>query len=295
MPDRYFKSFPIISYNGSPCINITERTAVLNSIFTNPFIYYSYDISPGERPDNISDRYYDDQYKSWILYLSNKMTDPYYDWYMSDFTFNQMIIKIYGSYVNATSKIIYYTNNWYSQQDDISIQQYQSLLPSLKRFYEPHFLTDSNVTYNSYRRRQLDWRISTNNIVYISTIAANNSGFTMGEIADIIQNSVSVGSGEIVSVGNNIVIIKNTSGVISTINVSSVAGYLTGRKSNHVSQLSNNPNIVTTNIPVAETGYWDAVSYYDYEIGKNEANKSIRVLDASFAPQIVDQLTSLLN
>mgnify|MGYP001600190963 CR=1 FL=1 len=91
--DKYFEKFPVISYANTAARDITRRTAILSSIYSNPTLYYPYQIEQFERPDNISDRYYNDQYMDWILYMTNKIVDLYYDWYMDDNTFNNF--KLY--------------------------------------------------------------------------------------------------------------------------------------------------------------------------------------------------------
>ncbi len=87
-------------------MDITERAALVNSLYTNRLdIFYPYDVRQGERPDNIAERYYDDQYQAWILYLTNQITDPYDQWYKPPDAFNHFINKKYGSYVLAISRV----------------------------------------------------------------------------------------------------------------------------------------------------------------------------------------------
>ena len=68
--DKYFNNFPIITYNSKPAVDITKRVVMLNYALKNPYLFYPYEIIANERPDQFSNRYYEDQYKSWILYLS---------------------------------------------------------------------------------------------------------------------------------------------------------------------------------------------------------------------------------
>ena len=128
MPERYFQKFQLINYANTIAVNITQRSVVLNSVYSNPSLYYLYNIKPHERPDTIADEYYQDQYMSWILYLTNKMVDPYYDWNLDQDTFDAFIIKKYGSYENASSKITYFRNNWYTQPQQLSVSQYTNIV-----------------------------------------------------------------------------------------------------------------------------------------------------------------------
>ena len=79
MTERYFEKFPIITYANTQVVDISRRTAIVTDVFKSAFNYYQYSIANSERPDNISDRYYNDPYMSWLIYLSNSITDPYYD------------------------------------------------------------------------------------------------------------------------------------------------------------------------------------------------------------------------
>ncbi len=55
MPERYFQKFQLINYANTVAVNITQRSVVLNSVYSNPSLYYLYNIKPHERPDTIAD------------------------------------------------------------------------------------------------------------------------------------------------------------------------------------------------------------------------------------------------
>ena len=83
-PDKYFDKFPIITYSNNSVVDITKRVALLDRVSRNPYVFYPFDLSGQERADQLSNRYYEDSYKSWVFYLSNKIMDPYYEWYLSE-------------------------------------------------------------------------------------------------------------------------------------------------------------------------------------------------------------------
>jgi hypothetical protein len=112
--NRYFDKYPLINYANNLVIDITKRVTLVDKVTKNPYIFYPYDISNSEREDQLSARYYGDPYKSWILYLSNNITDPYYEWYLSDEEFNEFIISKYGSIENSMQKIKFYRNHYSS-------------------------------------------------------------------------------------------------------------------------------------------------------------------------------------
>jgi len=104
--DRYFDKFPIISYANNQVVDITKRVAMLEKVSRNPYAFYPYDIVGDERADQLSSRYYEDSYKSWLLYITNKITDPYYEWYLTEREFLEFLEKKYGSIYTSSIKRI---------------------------------------------------------------------------------------------------------------------------------------------------------------------------------------------
>ena len=174
--DRYFDKFPIITYSNTQIVDITKRVSILDSVSRNPYVFYPYDISDNERADQISSRYYKDSYKSWIIYLSNKILDPYNEWYMNDEEFQEFLIKKYDTIVNAYEKVKFYRNDWINS-DNISVSRYDALTPKLKNYWEPVYSTGTNIS--SYKRKEADWSINTNKIV---SYVVSNTSFVNNEI-----------------------------------------------------------------------------------------------------------------
>jgi hypothetical protein len=299
MAEKYFEKFPIIRYNGAPVRNITERVVTLNSVYNNPIFYYPYDINQGEQPDEIADRYYQDEYMGWILHITNKVIDPYYDWYIDQASFNDFIAKKYGNISNATSKIKYYRNNWYSDENMISEITFQSLYPSVKRFYEPVY---GDILYSTtplgYKRKQIDWKVSTNAVVQYaldpsdpSDPPMNGSKFITDEIVDVYNNTAIIGSGQVCGKSKELLLLQHTSGNVTE---TGSLHYVMGRESKK-KILYTGATLITSNIPVFESTYWSPVYYYDYETEINEKNKSIQVLKKQYSSQIASELKALLK
>jgi len=293
MPERYFDKFQRIRYANTEVRNITQRTAFLNTVYNNPVFYYPYDIAQGERPDIIANRYYSDQYLSWLLYMSNKVIDPYHDWYLDQTTFEDFIVKKYGSLANAMSKVKYYRNNWYSDPNPtISATTYNNLDSSLVKFYEPVPI-NGVVTANpiEYTRTKVDWTVRTNSIARYST--ANGAGFTTGEVADVVYDNSNRGTGQVTFANTTTVMLENLAGTATGGSISG-SSYIKGRES-----LANTgfttANVVISNIPTVELPYWSPVTLYEYENEVNERNKSILVLKSEFAPGVARELKNLLR
>ena len=291
MTERYFEKFPVISYNGSLAVNITERTTLLNGVYNNPTLYYQYDIKHNERPDNIADRYYQDEYMGWILLMTNKVIDPYFDWYLDPDTFKNFIIKKYGTYNNALNKTKFYRNNWYSDTSPISTSTFNGLDSFQRSYYAPVYPDEYTTTPIYYSRKSIDWTLSTNGVAQYNV--ANGSPFVIDEIVNVRFNANSTGSGQVMASTSNTVTIQHLNGVTTTGTISG-SSYLYGTES-AANQIFTSATSLANNIGTTETPYWSAVSYLDYENEINEKNKSIRILDNKFSVQISTELKSLLE
>lgn len=290
--ERYFEKFKTISYANTVAKDITQRTTVISGIYNNPTLYYPYDVLQSERPDVIAGRYYGDEYMAWLLYMSNRVIDPYYDWYIDQTTFQTFIAKKYGSLALAMSKIKYYRNNWYSDPNPtISAATYANLDPGNLKYYEP-VPVDGQVTNtpSEYSRRRVDWELNTNALASYSV--ANGSSFATDEIVDVVFNINQKGVGQIAAANTTVVTLQHLSGFIDTGTIS--GSYLYGRESKS-NTVFTTATVVANNIPSSESVYWSAVTYYDYENEINEKNKSINVLNSTYSTAAARQLKDLLK
>ena len=291
MTERYFEKFQTINYANTAARNITQRAVVLNAVYTSPMLYYPYDIEQGERPDNIADRYYKDTYQGWIIHLTNKVVDPYYDWYLDETTFSDFVAKKYGSLTNATSKVKYYRNNWYTNRNQISVDTYEGLDGSLKKFYEPVYADpELSIRLLGYIRRAEDWKKTTNKIISYN---ADGTDFINDEVVDVYCGSSLLGSGQICGRSSTTTIIQHVTGNVAN-EVCLGTFSMVGRESK-VQKTYTIVTVLADNIPIAETNFWEPVYYYDYENEINERNKSIQVLRAEYAGQISKELKTLLR
>jgi len=291
MPERYFEKFPVITYSNNQVVDITKRAVLLQKVSTNPYVFYPYDIADGERADQFSARYYEDALRSWQLYITNKIIDPYYGWYLVDDEFSEFIEKKYGTYVNAIEKVKYYKNNW-EMQPELNVSGYNSLPGSLKGYWEPVYGVGTNII--SYKRKETDLTLNTNRIVSYNVSSGNN--YIVDEICDIVFDNTSVGRGQVTQTTNTQISIQHVSGTYTTNDTVAITGssYVYGRESQSNTQLLSVSSI-SNNFLAEQEVYWSAVSYYAYEETKNEFNKSIRILDSSLSQQMSDELKQLMR
>jgi len=288
--DRYFSKFPIINYSNNNVIDITKRVKFLDKVSRNPYIFYPYDISIGdERAEQFSSRYYLDSYKSWILYLTNEIYDPYYEWHLNDVEFNEFITKKYGSVSDPKQKIYFYRNNW-SAQENINKNVYGTLTDNLKKYWEPNYGMNNSII--DYSRKQIDFTTSTNRIMSYSV---SNTSFISDEIVEIYLDRISLGTGQFIKSSNTEIYVQHVSGFYDESDTLSISnGYIYGTKS-FVNTSVTEVNSITTNIPDDELNYYTAISYYDYEEEKNDYNSSIKVIEKNYTEQIINNFNELMG
>lgn len=286
--DKYFDKFPTISYNNTQIIDITKRVGIIEKDYNNPYIYFPYEIKNNERADNVSYEIYQDQFKSWVLYLSNKITDPYYEWYLTDLEFSNFLESKYGSLVNAYEKIMFYRNDWINSED-INISRFDALTPKLKNYWQPNYI---NTTISSYTRKKIDWSVNTNRIVRYTV---SNTNFITNEQCKIVFDNRNIGQGQILNTANNKIYIQHTSGVTVSNSTVLITGssYIYGNESK-INTAFTNSSLVVENLAPEEEVYWKPITYFDYETERNEYNKTLKIMDPSFTANLVNDFRILI-
>jgi len=290
MPQRYFDKFPTITYANNQVLDITERVIFADNTLTNPYVYYPYDIDFEERPDQFCYRYYGDQYYSWLLYLSNQVVDPYYDWYLTQDQFNSFIELKYGSVDIAQEKIKYYRTNW-ETGNTLNLSGYEALPASLMHYWTAQYDLNGNIM--NFTRSNNDIIVNTNNI---RAYNVSNTSFKIDEICYINFDTNNIGKGQVLFTSNTQVYLQHTSGV--TLSNTSVhitgSSYIYGMESNVNTAFTTAYNYADT-LSNEEAVYYSPVTYYEYENEKNESNKSIQVLDQPYASKVANILKNLLK
>jgi hypothetical protein len=273
----YFNFFPTTIYANNIVTNVIAKVKFDQSVQENLAIFYPYTVIQGERADQIAARVYDDPTLDWIIYLSNDITDPYYDWPLSQEQFNKYIIAKYGS-LSKAEEIAFYRNNYASDDTLLSPSSYNSLSTSVKKYYSPIIGFNDQVV--SYQRKPLDTVLDTN--VIVSLTVSSNSGFVVGE--KITQNT---NSGYITYVGTNNLIINKVTGSFSNSNI-------TGFTSNSTTTVTNSTTL-NQSIPITEVSFYSPVTYLTYEEEVNESKFNIRILDRSYIGKVQKDMRELFR
>ncbi len=111
---NFFRVFSTIPYNfGSeeltfPVHDITRRFKFREQVLNNRFVYYTYTVKEGERPDIIAHKYYGDSSLDWLILLANNIFDPIFDWHLPQYQFEEYLAAKYGSLEFAFQNVHHY-------------------------------------------------------------------------------------------------------------------------------------------------------------------------------------------
>lgn len=274
---------------------------LVNKYVNVPYIYNQYQVINGERADNIANKIYDDSYMTWLIYYANKTIDPYYDWYINDDTFNDFIVGKYGSIETAQKTIRCFINNWFADNRKLSQAQFNNMFGTYKGFHsdywQPNYDTNTGFLLNYTRKIDNTSEKYTNSLVRIQV--ADTTGFNLNDYVGVYtqENGSQIGSAEIESIQtNNYLILRNNLGDIGL-------DYYIKNDNGIISQIidySASSDVTGTSwtdklISDEEYVYWTYLTYYDYEVEKNNLNKDIKLVDPTIAIQISNYLQTDLN
>lgn len=279
--------FDIINYNGVPVRNIFTRITFSDLVKKTGAVFYPYVITEGERPDTIAYQYYEDSRYSWLVYMSNAMFDPYYDWPLTTTEFDNFILEKYGQKNLAMEKILFWRDNWRSDDSVKTPSGYAALTSSVKKYFSP--VTGFNNSVVSYVRTPSDRVVDTNKIIQLTV--ANSSSFSVGDLISQNTSGVTSGTGEVKFSYNNIVLINNIQGQFS--NTAGNVGSLVKNYTFTTTSVTNT-NTISTPISSDELFYWEPVSAFTYETEVNESKRSIKLIDKAYVDQIERELSELV-
>lgn len=285
--EEYFKRFPIIDYAGKNTIDLTRNVRLIDSIFRIPNAFYPYEVLAGDRPDNIAYYLYKDPSVDWILYFSNGITDPYYDWYLDEEQFNSLLRKKYGSIEKAQKTILFYRTNWASDDRKITPAFYNNTLaPELKKYFSPVFGVGTSII--AYERNKEDLIVNTNKIIKLNISYTSNNTFSNGEIVDFKLSGQTRGSATVISSNSSSMFVQHVSGEANTSMI------IIGEESTAQSTISR-VDLVAQNISDLESTFWSPVTAYEFEREKNEKNKIINLLQPEYVVPLIEEFRNKLK
>lgn len=285
---NYFTKLGTVSYNDNIVNNIITSIRFKELVEDKETIFYPYVVEEGERPDQIAAHYYDDERYAWLVYLCNQITDPYFEWHLTNSQFKEFILKKYGSVENARTQIAFYRNNWYNDDSILTTSAYEVLPSVLKKYWNP--MTSYTGTVVSYDRKKIDFILETNKIIEITL--NNVTGIEVNDRVIQKTSGVTTGTGFVRAVKSSSIVVNHITGAFA--NTAGAIGSLTDSSSSFSKTVTN---VVTINTPISatEAAYWEAVDSYTYENELNESRKTIRLIDKQYLTSIEDQMIELLT
>lgn len=285
---KFFNKLPTIQYNGQIAKNFLARVRLTQETLDNRQLFYPYTQEENDRVDHISYKYYNDSDYMWLIYLANDTIDPYFDVFLRDVDFDNLIVKKYGSIANASQQIALWRNNWVTDDTEITISYYENTLPAaLKKYWDP-IVNEYNIV-QGYERKKEDWIIDTNKMVQC-TISNVTGTFEVGERVTQRYSNNLITANAVVSYSNTSAIaVKHVVGDNDILaSNSSVILTLTGISSGATANIQT--TYTTVNISVDEAQYWSPVSYYEYEMEQNAQKKTFNLVDVRAKNTIETQL-----
>lgn len=273
---RYFSKFQAITYKGQIAKNILNRVKISDESLNNSTSFYNYSIPQGKRADALSNDYYKDPDFSWLIYLTNGITDPYHDYYMSEENFNAFITKKYGSIQAASNTIHSWVLSWGVDENELSPVQYEALPGHLKRYW----VGVTNNVYlppHKYVRDRSNLVLRTNRSVVMQVQNPNDFNLGMDYLGQDADGNEF--SGVVTSKNGNIVSLDHVIGPVSGESYVRLEGTL----------------VDVANIKPSEIGYWIPISNYEFENSINEARRDIKLVNHALTFQVEKDLKRLLK
>lgn len=288
--DNFFKHYPLVQYgntvSNTVAVNILAKIAFQKTIQQNFEVFHPYTIQEGDRADTIAYLYYGDSGYDWLVYYSNNVVDPYYDWYMDINSLNRFIADKYQSLTNARRKIKFFRSNYIADDSMISPAAYNALSANQKRFWTPINGINNNII--RYERKKEEVIFQTNKTQQLNVSLVGNTSFTADEYVFQQNAGVTVGSATVIFSNSSVCIVSNVIGTLST------SYNLKGGDSAANATVSA-VNTLSTSISSDIQSYFEGVSFFDYENELNEKKKNIRLIDLAYVQSIEQEFKSLMS
>ena len=276
----YFNNHPVLNYSNTSARNILTRVRFSEQTLDNDFVLFPYTVEEGERADTLAYKYYNNAMYAWLVWMSNDIIDPYYEFPTTTSDFNNMIKAKYGTIERAQRVIVGFKTNWEDDFSSITVGQYDSFPASVRKYWTPEFDVNSNIF--GYVRSKADLFSSTNQIIQLTVATEKN--FIEGEIIQV--NAANYAT--VIAVSGTTIIAQHVIGTLA------VSNTITGAVSGLSTTISSTQTAQQV-IPLSEYAYWKTITAYQYHEQIALDRKNIRLLDSTFKSSAEQQMFDLLN
>lgn len=265
----YFKNFPLINVPGAGVAKNIVARPKLNVVGVTTDLV----LNESLRPDQIASRIYQDEGLDWLVYMANNVIDPYYQVFLDDDAFNNVIRKKYGSREAASQRIVLWRTNWRDDIAAISPQTYDSLPADVRGYY--HANTKGTQTVWEYVRKK-ETIYKTTNIIARYQL---NAPLTVA-VGEVVTLGSYQGLATVVSIDSQYLTVQH---VFSTYSV------------DVINEVSVTLIMTIKTISDTEAPYYQAVSAYEAEQTANEARRNIKLVPSGQAQMLKKDLTRIFN
>lgn len=97
MSKDLFANYPTIEINSTIVTDLTVRLDFVSRVKNNISLFQFYQLSDGERPEDVALFEYGDTRLYWLVLMLNDIVDPYYDWLLSEKDLYAYVVSKYGA------------------------------------------------------------------------------------------------------------------------------------------------------------------------------------------------------
>jgi hypothetical protein len=144
----------------------------------------------------------------------------------------------------------------------------------------------------SYTRKKEDWVVNTNKIHQYTIAYTTGNTYTEGEILDIKTGGEIVGGAEVITSNTTSLIVRHVTG--NSMANSTWTKTLIGESSN-TTATTDALVVLAEFITNATADFWTPVTYFDWELEKNESRKHIHVMNPAYVTEVSQEIRTKLN
>lgn len=164
---QYFSKFPKFIYNKNITINILTRIKLLNG---NDSLFNDYYVKDDETPELLSNKFYNDPEKHWIILNTNNIINPIEQWPLSQAQFLKYLDVKYsseGSMINRTGSeyaLITLNNEPFSYRKIIKIFNINEQIETIEKVWI------DELTFQSFVPTQSNISVGSQSYIYSESV-----------------------------------------------------------------------------------------------------------------------------
>ena len=103
-----YRFLPKTTFKNREIVDITKSVKLDDLVRKEAINFVPYNVPEGDTPEIVAHDYYDDSSLAWLVMLTNRLVDNYYQWPLGQLQFRKWMVKKYGSLELSQSTILFY-------------------------------------------------------------------------------------------------------------------------------------------------------------------------------------------